>query len=148
MGFYTIPTSGPFVGCFCLPIDIQNTGLPAKATENAVTPATIQEAIVDAAGEINSALTHNTQPIVSCDGDLIQCNVDLASEIIIKTRGFNPTAQLDKDIRETAAMRRKWLDLVSRGERFPSNIVDSAPGGMPAAPNFVSQPPQGWNAIL
>lgn len=96
------------------------------------TPDDIEKQIATSSGEIDSYLSSRyTLPLTVWPDVLRKCCAALAACDLVDTGGRDPNVDSIIDI-----TRKRWLDwlkMVAQGTVTPDGVIDSTPGGVPAA---------------
>ena len=109
--------------------DLANLGLIGNAL--ASVPTGVQDAALLAASAMADSYLQSrfVLPVTSWGQDLVRIICIVAAYDIMTSRGYNPMAGADQNIRQRYIDALEWLDEVGKGTQSPSYIVDSNPGG-------------------
>lgn len=131
---------------FATVAEFKASGLPDKALINVET-AVVQAALDRATGIMVGYFARYTLPLLEWDEGIKQCCIDLATRIVMRRRGFNPSSGADAVIEQGGIEAEKYLLNVSM-QRINPRVRDSgAPANSVSAPQVQSRPPKGWGIL-
>lgn len=111
-----------------------------------ISDSVIQSALDSASEELNGFFKKRYSfPIISVGSDVKRKEIDIATYLVLKGRGYNPAVGADTTIRDDYLDAIKWAQAVAKGESEP-NIVDSTPTDDEGGPIVTSQAAVGWAA--
>lgn len=111
--------------------DLANLGLIGGVLSSVPGPAQT-EALQAASAIADSYLqSHFVLPITQWGYDLVRVVCIVAAYDILVSKGYNPAAGPDTNIRQRYQDALEWLDEVSKGIQSPVNIVDSSTPPVP-----------------
>lgn len=98
-------------------------------------PGTTQDAaLLAASGIADSELqSRYILPLQQWGQDLVLAVCKIAAYDLLTSKGFNPAAGADSNIRQRYLDALEWLKLVGDGKNTPSYIIDSSTNGAGAA---------------
>jgi phage gp36-like protein len=106
--------------------DLANLGLIGGALSSM--PGGAQTEALQAASAVADSYigSHFVLPILQWGYDLVRHVCIIAAYDLLTSRGYNPTAGADPNIRERYLDSLKWLDEVGKGTQSPAQLVDSS----------------------
>lgn len=128
--------------------DLARFGLPAAALSGV--SATVQSECLEAASDVADSYLRSrySTPLQSYGSDLTQCVCALAAELILTTRGLDPSRANGDVVIVRADRMRAWLRDVSAGKAAVTGGV-TVPGPQrfataTTAPTTTSSSQRGW----
>jgi phage gp36-like protein len=110
---------------YAQPADLANLGLVGAALAT-VTTTTQNAALLAASSVADSYLQSKYDlPLKQWGQDLVRAVAIIAAYDIMTSRGYNPMAGSDTNIRQRYLDTLAWLQEVSQGKQTPAYVVDS-----------------------
>lgn len=111
---------------YAQPSDLANLGLVGAALAN-VTGTTQTAALVAASAVVDSYLESAYDlPLANYGSDLVRVTSVIAAYDIMTSRGYNPMAGADQNIRQRYLDAIAWLQQVKDGAQTPAYIIDAS----------------------
>jgi phage gp36-like protein len=123
--------------------DLRATGVTSKALVN-VPDASLSAALTNASAMLDGALgSQFTLPLITWDEGLKQRTIDVATYLVLKTRGFNMEEPADRAVVYSWREAMQWMQRVGAGLEKPT-ATDSSPTGYTPPTQVSSLPSRNW----